>query len=127
MLEALMEHAQQTIPLPKEPALAARLETFLQSLFRVLNGEIGDILKGLMGEAQHDPTFAELFRVRFITARRQPVLTLLHEGVERGELPSDSNIEVLADLIYGAMWYRLLVQHGPLDDQFAHELTRSLL
>ncbi|GHO66779.1 hypothetical protein KSC_056710 [Ktedonobacter sp. SOSP1-52] len=42
-------------------------------------------------------------------------------------MPSDSNIEALADLIYGAMWYHLLVQHGPLDNQFAHEIVRAVI
>lgn len=64
---------------------------------------------------------------RCIATRRQPVLTLLRDGVGRGDLPPDSNIEVLADLIYGAMWYHLLVQHGPLDDQFAHEIVRAVI
>jgi AcrR family transcriptional regulator len=127
VLDALIEFGGQTLPLPTGPSLAARLESFLQALFRTLSGEIGEILKSLMGEAQLDPTFATLFRTSFIAARRQPVLTLLSEGKEHGELASDSDVEVLADLIYGAMWYRLLVQHASLDDQFAHEIVHALL
>jgi AcrR family transcriptional regulator len=127
VLDALMQYGGQTLPLPEASPLPARLEIYLQMLFKMLNGEIGTILKSLMGEAQHDPEFAMLFRNRFIAARRQPVLTLLRDGIERGELPPDSNIEVLADLIYGAMWYRLLVQHGPLDEQFAHDIVHVVL
>ena len=58
--------------------------------------------------------------------RRQPLLAILREGVRRGELSATTDIEVMADLIYGAMWYRLLVQHAPLDDAYAHEIVTLL-
>jgi AcrR family transcriptional regulator len=127
VLEALMNYAGQALPLPEGPSLAYRLEAYLQALFQVLNGDIGAILKSLMGEAQLDPAFAALFRDQFIMTRRQPVLALLLDGIERGDLAPESNVEVLADLIYGAMWYRLLVQHGPLDDTFAREVVQIVI
>lgn len=127
VLEALMQFAGQTLPLPEAPSLSMRLETYLQALFKLLNGEVGTILKSLVGEAQRDPEFARLFRSQFIATRRQPMLTLLRDGIERGDLPPDSNIEVLADLIHGAMLYRLLVQHGPLDNQLAHEIVCAVI
>jgi hypothetical protein len=59
--------------------------------------------------------------------RRQPLLAILHEGLRRSELPVNTDIEVMADLIYGAMWYRLLAQHAPLDETYAHDIVRTLL
>lgn len=127
VFEALQQHAEHTLPLPVGSSLPMRLEAFLRELFKTLNGKMGEIVKNLMAEAQRDPEFAVLFREHFITLRRQPILTLLQEGRAQGELEPDCNIEVLADLIYGAMWYRLLVQHGPLDDNFAHEIVHAVL
>jgi hypothetical protein len=80
-----------------------------------------------MAEAQRDPVFAAFFRTEFILARRQPILAILHEGLRRGELPADTDSEVMADLIYGAMWYRLLTQHAPLDEKCAHDIVCTLL
>lgn len=127
VFEALQQHAKQVLPLPEGPSLSHRLILYLQALFKTLNSETGTIIKGLMAEAQFDPAFAELFRTDFIAIRRQPVLTLLHEGIARGELSPDSNVDALADLIYGAMWYRLLAQHAPLDDDFAREIVQAVL
>ncbi|HEY4388551.1 MAG TPA: TetR-like C-terminal domain-containing protein, partial [Ktedonobacteraceae bacterium] len=98
-----------------------------QALFTTLNTSTGDIVRSLMAEAQHDPVFADLFRTQFISMRRQPLLQLLQDGIVRGELPADTNIAVLADLIYGAMWYRLLAKHAPLDADFAHDIVKLLL
>lgn len=124
---ALLQHVEQTIPEVPNGPLTTTLVALLQALFRTLNEETGEIVKGLMAEAQRDPAFAALFRTQFIDVRREPVLTILRAGKTRGELASDTNIDVLADLIYGAMWYRLLAHHAPLDDQFARAIVHTLL
>lgn len=127
VFEALQQRAEQTIPIPVEGPLPTRLTTFLQSVFAALNEDTGEIVRSLMAEAQRDPTFADLFRTQFINVRRKPLLTLLQHGVVTGELAADTNVDVLADLIYGAMWYRLLAWHAPLDDAFAHDIVQALL
>jgi hypothetical protein len=45
----------------------------------------------------------------------------------RGELAGDANLDVLADMILGAIWYRLLFAKRPLDAQFARDLTDLVL
>jgi AcrR family transcriptional regulator len=126
VFEALQHYGQQALPVPSEGSLVERLEVWLKRLFEVLNGDIGEIVRSLMAEAQHDPVFAVSFRTEFIVARRQPLLAILREGLRRGELPATTDIEVMADLIYGAMWYRLLVQHAPLDEAYAHGIVMLL-
>lgn len=126
VFEALQQRAVQAIPIPVEGPLPVRLTAFLQSVFAALNDDTGEIVCSLMAEAQRDPAFADLFRAQFITMRRKPLLTLLQQGVAKGELAANTNVDVLADLIYGAMWYRLLVRHAPLDEIFAHDIVRTL-
>jgi tetracycline repressor-like protein len=41
--------------------------------------------------------------------------TVLERGIERGELRPDLDIGVAIDALYGAVCYRLLVSHAPLD------------
>ena len=127
VFDALQQHAQQALPVPPDGPLAERLEVWLKAVFKVLNEDMGKVVRGLMAEAQRDPVFATYFRTEFILVRRQPLLALLHEGLKRGELPADMDSEVMADLIYGAMWYRLLTQHAPLDEKFAHDIVYTLL
>jgi AcrR family transcriptional regulator len=127
VFEALQQHAQQVLPVPAAGSLVERLEIWLKMLFEVLNEDTGEIVRGLMAEAQRDPIFAVSFRTEFIAVRRQPLRMILREGLERGELPASTDIEVMADLIYGAMWYRLLTQHAPLDETYAYAIVRTLL
>lgn len=127
VFDALQQYAEHALPVPPAGPLTERLEAWLKALFHVLNEDTGDIVRGLMAEAQLDSAFAIFFREKFILVRRQPLLALLREGLQRGELPPETDCEVLADLIYGAMWYRLLAQHAPLDEQYAHAIVYALL
>ena len=75
VFEALQQHAQQVLPMPPTGLLDERLEEWLTMLFKTLNEDTGEIVRGLMAEAQRDPIFAAFFRTEFILVRRQPLLT----------------------------------------------------
>jgi hypothetical protein len=52
---------------------------------------------------------------------------VLERGVARGELRAGLDIEVAMDALYGPIYYRLLVGHQPLDEQFADQLAAHVL
>jgi hypothetical protein len=74
-----------------------------------------------------DPAFAREFQRLFIVPRKQGLIALLQRSVQRGELAADINLEVLADLMYGAKWYRFLLYPAPLDAAFAREIVEIIL
>ncbi len=127
VLEALTQQAAILVPLPDEGSLRADLTLFFSTAFQVLNGLTGTGVRSLMAEAQFDAAFAQEFRTTFINARRKALITLFQRGIARGELAGKSNLEFLADMMYGPMWYRLLNQHAPLDEGFAHQLVDFII
>jgi len=82
------------------------------------------VLAALIAEAQRDKPFATEFRERLIDVRREALRTLLARARDRGELNPEVNLELLADVVYGTMWYRLLVGHAKLDDRLADSLAQ---
>jgi hypothetical protein len=54
------------------------------------------------------------FAARIRRARRQAVRELWKRGVARGEIRPELGPEWVIDLIFGLMFHRLLVGHGPL-------------
>jgi hypothetical protein len=79
-------------------------------------------IRALIAESQHDPSLAESLRDRFIASRRAEAATVFERGIERGELRADLDIGVAIDALYGAVYYRLLVSHAPLDAAYAKTL-----
>ena len=80
----------------------------------------------MAAEAQLDADFRRIFHSleRVSAGFIQEALT---RACERGELGPDANLDLLADMIAGAIWYRLLFAKRPLDGQFARELTDMIL
>jgi AcrR family transcriptional regulator len=125
VVEALKHNAESEICAPDTGELARDVEQYLQSTCRALTEGSGDIMRSLMAEAQFVPAFADLFRESFISSRRQTLIRILERGAQRGELAKDADHELIADLCYGPIWYRLLNKHTELDDSFVRSLARA--
>jgi len=118
-LEALRERAR-SIPVEETGHLEGDLRRFLRATFRRASGKDNavPILRGLMAEAQLDPAFLPSFR-DFIGERRSALGEIMRRHVSQ-----DADIEICVDMVFGAMWYRMLVGHARIDAAFADELAR---
>jgi AcrR family transcriptional regulator len=125
VLDAMLELAAARIKVPDKGSLAADLGAFLADTFR--QRDLRPVVAGLMAQAQFDPVFAESFRERFIFARRAALRPVLQTARNRGELAPDVDIELVLDVVFGVLWYRLLVDHAPLDAKAARQLTELIL
>jgi len=116
VLEALAETARTSILDRDHGDLESDLRAFLTATFRALNGPhtLGPVMRGLMAEAQLDPKFAVRFG-EYIAWRRASLSSILQRAMDRGEVPKGASIEAVVDMLYGAMWYRLLLDRviGP--------------
>ncbi len=125
LLDAFAAQAQTLIPLPDTGTLEGDLQAFLRHTFAALRGDSGPINRALVAEGLRDPGFLNLFRQRLIVRRREHAKALFDLARARGEIHA-APVEVLVDLLFGPMWYRLLIEHLPLDDAFADELARRV-
>lgn len=84
-------------------------------------------LRFLMAHAQQDDEFRERFRDGFVAKRRAVLNSIFLQAVERGQIGSEQNLELLVDIVFGTMWYRLLVAHASMDESFAEELSEVVI
>jgi AcrR family transcriptional regulator len=123
ILEALITGAEANAPFLDTGSLKGDLLSYFERSLPGLRDESGKLLRGLAAEAQLDPEFAREFQRVFIVPRREGLVALLKRAVQRGELAVGTNLDALADMIYGAKWYRFLLYPAPLDDAFAREIV----
>lgn len=124
VLDALRQHARARIVDPDSGKLGRDLRAFLEATFLLLEGprSMGPLMRGLMAEAQLDPAFGARF-AEYIGWRRQALGAILRRAAERGEVRAEVEIEVLVDMLFGAMWYRLLTDRK-FGKVFAEKLAR---
>ncbi|MCA9880629.1 MAG: TetR/AcrR family transcriptional regulator C-terminal ligand-binding domain-containing protein, partial [Thermomicrobiales bacterium] len=80
----------------------------------------------IAAEAQLDSEFRRVFDdMQRVSAAY--VQGALERAWRRGELHREANLGILADMISGAIWYRLLIVQRPLDAQFASDLADTVL
>ncbi len=127
VLEALNEAAAIVAPTPDTGALATDVRTLLRSTIEGARGVNTPILAALMAEAQLDETFAQSFRSGFLARRRKVLLEVLQRARTRGEVGPSVDIDFLVEIVFGALWYRILARNAPLDRAFSDQLADTAL
>ena len=127
--DALARHARVVVPERDTGSFTRDLTAFLTDSFAGLENEgLAGRLRQIVAEAQHDQHVARVL-ADFTVIRRAALRALLERGRTAGELAADADLDMLVDMAYGVLYYRLLVGHAPLDEKAARslaaELTRS--
>jgi AcrR family transcriptional regulator len=91
----------------------------------------GALAAGLMptvlDEMSRNAEFASVARDRLLTARRAALRSVFDRGVRRGDLRRDLDVELALDVLGGAIFYRLLVTGGPIDERLAENVVDLIL
>ena len=127
ILEAFANHAADLVPAPDRGTLREDLEEFITAGFKRLSRDYGAIMRGLMADAVLDPDFNKILREAFIFKRRAATRVILERGVKRGEIAKQADLELMTDMLFGPIWFRLLVQHAKLDAGFARQLVEAVI
>ena len=53
-------------------------------------------------------------------------LSAARQGQVSGDLCANANLDLLVDVFYGVLWYRMLLGHAPLDPRAARDLAAHL-
>ncbi|GIP51104.1 TetR family transcriptional regulator [Paenibacillus vini] len=125
VMDGFLHAATDRLPVPDTGTTFNDIVIHATNLTGFLTSREGAIIKELLGEGQFDSGLAEAYRDRFFRPRRLEARGLLEKGVQRGELKNNLDIGTCIDLIYGPIFYRLLVTGESLDDPYVESLVRS--
>jgi AcrR family transcriptional regulator len=79
------------------------------------NSRWGELLPSMLEASIQDKVFAQLLYKAFDSRRELGRQSLL-KGVDRGDLPAETNFEWLLDSITGPIYHRLFFTNRPLDE-----------
>lgn len=112
----------------RRPAAAlAALRTQLHAIASRFATPTGRLAAGMIAAADTESEIAKAFRNHFVLARRAEGRALLRQAVTEGAVRGDCEPEVVLDLLYGPLFFRLLLGHAPLDLRFVDQLLDGVL
>lgn len=128
LLDAYEDDMAEYLAPPDLGNLGDDLRTHLHRLGEFLTtSDAGAVLRALVGQAQHDPAVATRLRTDYLTQQRKRDRAILERAVERGELPSHTDIDTALDQLLGPVYYRVLVTGEPVSKPFTDALTDKFL
>ncbi|MDT7741354.1 MAG: hypothetical protein QOE59_432 [Actinomycetota bacterium] len=90
---------------------------------RVVSRPYARVIAALITKAHSDPAFATDYLAHLIAPRRDRARPAFDRAIERGEIAPDAPVEVALDLVYGALYHRMLHGHAPLDQAFVDDVV----
>ncbi len=123
VIEAVLEETAKHISVPDTGSIIEDLRQLIRaSCHRLQNTSAGAIVVGLLMAGRKDAATLKIFREQFIEARRNVIRGIFKRYQNSRQIKAEVKTELIMDLIFGAIWYRLLMEHAPLDGHFADEL-----
>jgi AcrR family transcriptional regulator len=127
--EALLCHMQQGAPLASEAGepVVAQLRRHMEALAELLCGTTGEVLAGLIAEAQCCSETGEAVMSKVVQHRRQAGAAALERGMASGELRPDLDIETTLDALFGPFYARLMLRRFPPEPGWVDRLADTVL
>lgn len=128
-MEAFISAGEERVPEPDTGSVIGDLQAILIPVFRQNAAyRLGTAManKGMMAEAQLSPEFHQTY-VDLHRSWWGPLRNVLERGISRGEMDANLDVQVMIDMMLGASWYRVLLEHEPLSDDFARSIIRTVV
>jgi AcrR family transcriptional regulator len=125
-LDAYLAGMSEQVPVPDTGSAERDFTQQLKSVMAFYTSPLGRLFCQFIAEGQSDSAFLALFRERFLFARRDTARVMWRRGVERGEIREEVDGEIVLDLIYGPMVFRLLTGHGSVAEHESEAVVKTV-
>ena len=126
-MAALLERAipSATASRSKSPIVALRRQ--LRAVAEIFATPLGRSVGAMLAGADATTELAKSFRNHFLGARREEGRALLEQAIAAKEVWRGIDIEAALDLLYGAVFYRLVVTPSNIDAGYTDRIVSLLL
>jgi len=125
--DAFATSSEDELQFPDTGSLRKDMAVQMRRLIRILRSERGKVVAALVAGGQSDPELIEAFRERFLWPRRRQAYKRLQAAMGRGELARNTDLDLVLDALYGAIYMRLMIQHAELREELADQICAMVL
>jgi AcrR family transcriptional regulator len=113
---------------PDTGSLRDDLRGYVRTLVRVYGDEVvGPTQAAIIGELQSDVALRKAYQERVTEPLRSQSREMFVHAAARREIAADTDIDLVLDMLVGAVFLRLLFVRGPLNLRFADQLVDIML
>lgn len=105
----------------------AALRAQLHALADAFAAPTGRSVAAMVAAAQSETELAKAFRNEFIARNRDATRLLLERCIEDGLIAPPADMELTLDLVFGPLFYRLLMGHAPITRGFVDRLLDTVI
>jgi AcrR family transcriptional regulator len=126
-MAALISADDSAPKLPQSTSATKELKSQLRAMAAVFSSRMGRQVTMMIASAESETELSKSFRNHFILARREEGREILGRAIAMNEVRQSIDIEVALDMIYGPIFYRLLMGHGVLDQTLTDSIVEQAL
>ena len=126
-MAALMEGETEAAPARSPRSALAALRRQLETIAERFATPTGRHVTTMIAASDSETEFSKAFRNHFVLARRAEGRALLEQAIREKEVRRDLDVETALDLLYGPLFFRLLMGHAPLDASFVERVLAHAL
>jgi AcrR family transcriptional regulator len=124
VLEALDDSLSDVVGFPDSGDIIEDLRVQMTGVSQLFRTELGAVYQGLIAAAQSDSALSRAHAEQVI----EPAVAACHARLaiaqQRGELRSDIDVQALIDMLWGALYYRLLLHVTPLENRQVDDVLK---
>jgi len=127
-LAVLLTMVKEIVAVPDLGNIRDELITFVNGAVRILGKTLmGRVMQGLVSDFAANEDLGKAFREQIVSMRLAEVRRLIERAIERGEVRSDVDVVLVHELLFGPIYYRLLLSGGKLDRRLAERVVDAVL
>ncbi|MHB8465703.1 MAG: TetR/AcrR family transcriptional regulator [Acidimicrobiales bacterium] len=122
ILDAVVHRGREHVVSPDTGSLRSDLLEIFEAVLAKFRRD-GDVMRAFVAEQSRHPELGRAWRATFLDERRAVMRQVLARALERGELPVDSDLELLVDVGAALFWHRFTVTGAALDDDLPRRIV----
>jgi AcrR family transcriptional regulator len=122
VVDALQQVADQWVQVPDTGSVHDDMLGFLRAIVRTKRTET-EVLSAIGAEVACNAELAEAFRTVFLGGLHAQLRTIVQRGVDRGELPPSTDVEMLAAVGPAVFHHQRLLTGGSLDERTVRRIV----
>lgn len=125
VIDAFVELMTPSVSAPPPGITLAEMIAHFNLVADGYRGKVGRVAAEIIAEGQFNDSALVYFIEHVIRRRREFTLNIIKEERRNGHIVIDVDDNVLVDMLYGPLYFRLLLKHQSIDEVFSSHICRA--